>query len=80
MTQASNPTVGRFSMWLVDAPPGRQDGRLKRDSSGLAERYRREAVRLVGLAASSPTEETKHDFLRLALHYEALAAHASRRS
>ena len=80
MTQASNPTVGnRFSMWLVDAP-WRQDAEWKREPSGVAERYRREASRLVGLAASSPIEETKQDFLRLALHYEALAAHASRRS
>lgn len=80
MAQASNPTVGnRFSMWVVDAP-GRRDGRSRRESSGVADRYRREASRLVGLAASSPLEEAKHEFLRLALHYEALAALASKRS
>lgn len=48
-------------------------------SSGIA-RYRQHASRLVGLAATSPFSETKDQFLQLAQHYEALAAHVARRT
>ncbi len=42
--------------------------------------YRQEAQRLLGLAASSPLEDAKRQFLGLAQQYETLAEHASRRS
>lgn len=41
--------------------------------------YRREARRLLGLAASSPLAEAKRQFLDLAQQYEMLADHAERR-
>lgn len=41
--------------------------------------YRREAGRLLGLAASSPFAEAKRQFLDLAQQYEMLAEHAERR-
>jgi len=37
--------------------------------------YRKEALRLLGLAASSPFEEIRHEFVELARRFEALAAH-----
>lgn len=61
-------------------PSGVEANDQPRDQSfSLAAVYRREAKRLLGLAASSPLDETKHDFLRLALNYEALAERAAQR-
>lgn len=45
-----------------------------------AEFYRGEAQRLLALAAASPFEDAKRQFLGLARQYETLAEHAARRS
>ena len=37
--------------------------------------YRKEALRLLGLAASSPFQEIRQEFVELARQFEALAAH-----
>ena len=50
------------------------------DTSCLVARYRQDATRLVGLAATSPFSETKDQFLQLAQHYAALAAHLASRA
>lgn len=41
--------------------------------------YRREAQRLIGLAAASSSADAKRQFLSLAQQYEMLAEHAARR-
>lgn len=66
-------------MWLLNTPWQRLE-ETSGEASRLAAHYRREASRLVALAANSPSSDTKSDFLRLALHYEALATHAAQRS
>ena len=46
-----------------------------RESLSPAAAYRKEALRLLGLAASSPFHEMRQEFVELARQFEALAAH-----
>ena len=64
--------------WRHDVHGG--PGPLLEAADGTAEFYRREAQRLLGLAASSPLDDVRRQFLGLAQQYEALAEHAARRS
>ena len=71
-------TASEPAAWHLDAHGGSEP--LLAAADATAEFYRREAQRLLGLAASSPVDEVRRQFLGLAQQYEALAEHAARRS
>jgi hypothetical protein len=73
-------TAAEHGSWPGDTPYPDEDTPLLGGADAHAEFYRREAQRLIGLAAVSPFDDAKRQFLRLAQQYETLAEHAARRA